>query len=78
MWQMPEASKQVQIHVCVFIHSELQLMYVYLHAYLFVCHLVFTHKYEDSILSDSLRVVLTETVECDGRQCSIHCYSSLQ
>jgi len=62
------------MYVCVFVHSELQLMYVYLRAYLFV----FRHKYEDSTLSDSLHLVLTETVECDGRQCSVHCYSSLQ
>lgn len=60
MWQMPEASKYK--YICVFIRSELQLMNVYLHAYFFVCQLVFTHKYEDSILSDSLHPVLTEAV----------------
>jgi len=57
---MAEVSKYE--YVCAFIHSELQLMNVYLHAYFFVCHRVFTHKYEDSILSDSLHPFLTETI----------------
>jgi hypothetical protein len=58
---MSEASKYKYIRMCecmcVFINSELQLMNVYLHAYFFVCHLVLTHQYEDS-----LHLALTETI----------------
>jgi len=53
---MPEASRYK--YVCVCIHSELQLMNVIcMHTFMYV-----THKYEDSILSDSLHPVLTQTV----------------